>query len=140
MKRKNKFLSTGGLNPLILILLTVFFFSCGRKNNNFLDFSKKEKKQKFNRLTLPAVQNITVKRENNIVTVQWKKIPNATYDIYRFIRTAFIPKNPLNKRPLTKTYYVDNSNPPVDTCYLVRPIFYINGKKIAGPSSKIICV
>ena len=144
MTRKNNFYNLLPTALVLLITSTIFLGSCGRKHHNFLDFSNKKREPKFNRLSLPAVQNLTVKKEGGIVTLRWKKILDAwrlsKYNIYKFIRTAFIPKKPINKIPLTKTHYIDKSKTASNTCYLVRPVFTIKGRQVVGPGSKIVCV
>jgi hypothetical protein len=125
---------------ITIVFVAIFFVSCGRKNNNFLDFSHKKREPKFNRLSLPAIQKLIIKKDGDVVTLRWKKIQNAKYNVHRFIRTAFIPKKPVNKVPIKENYYTDKSNPPKNTCYLVRPVFYINGKTVIGPGSKIVCI
>ena len=130
---------------LLALLALLELSGCGRKNNNFLVFENKEKEVKVNKLTLPSVRNISLTGKPHETIISWDKIDNAApnggtligYNLYRFIKTAFIPKNPINTQIIKKNYfvdfYLDNS------CYTVRGLFKIGGKLVEGPASKIVC-
>jgi hypothetical protein len=136
------------------LTVSLFVANCGRKNSNFLNFEKKEKLVKINRLSLPSVNGISVKKINSKKEyVEWqpvqeiKNVKLLGYNLYRFSKIAFIPKKPLNKNPIKQTHYtICSSDKNFSTCYIVRAIFKValkatgKVKVCQGPASKIICI
>lgn len=125
---------------VFLLLLS----SCGRKNNNFFVFTKKEKPQKINRLTLPVVKGLKITHhENHTVTLAWYTVKHENvigYNLYRFVRTAFIPRKPLNKKPITQETFTETIPKSIrdhKICYVIRAVFLIQNKIIEGPTSKV---
>jgi len=135
----------------LIFAVPLCMIGCGRKNNSFLNFEKKEKVIKVNRLTLPSVKNITLSQnQNGTHFLQWTPVASKNtqrilvgYNIYRFIQTAFIPRKPLNKQPIKENFYHDTTLHGSKTkkiiCYVVRSVFKIKGKKFEGPLSNIVC-
>ncbi len=137
---------------VFLFFLTNFLTNCGRKNRAFFDFSAKQPDTKINRLTLPMVRGIKVNIKDKNIFIQWKeaKCEEAGYkllgyNIYKFSKDSFIPKEPLNKKVITNTKYIDkNSNQKIATryivtCYAVRAVIKIDKRIFQGPTSKIVC-
>ena len=152
-----------------LLVILVLLQACGRKNNNFLVFAPAKKETKINKLTLPAVKNVTLtSTPQKTLKLTWNHVtpparsPNDKptellgYAVYRFSRSAFIPKKPLQKRDVqskksristTKNWYDDASyqktfedqgvrSPEKEQiCYIVRPVFMIGQTVIEGPTS-----
>ena len=142
------------------IILPFLFFGCARKQKNIFDFSEKEKTS-FNKLNFPVVNFLSAEKKGNNVFLSWQKIKDdfnlnqdkskvifVGYNIYRFIESGFVPKNPLNKKPLVSNNFCDvnvlkfkNNNCSIFSyCYLIRAVFKIQDKVYLGPSSRVICV
>lgn len=135
--------------PLLVATLALLIApGCGRKNSSFLNFNKSKPAVKVNPLTLPAVRGLTAARiSDEIVEVCWQPVINPAmdlqgYNLYRFVRTAFIPKKPLNKEPIQDKNFRDNLTNKKDVafCYVVRPVFKIEGKNFEGPLSQVVCI
>ncbi len=142
------------------LIFLFLFFGCARKQKNIFDFSEKEK-VKINKLTLPVVQFLQAEKKGNDIFLTWQKINNdfnlnenkskvffVGYNVYRFVDSGFVPRKPLNKRPLTLNNFCDvgvlepkgNHSSEFSYCYLVRAVFKIKDKNYQGPASQIICI
>ena len=157
-----------GARFYLLTLSLLFLTHCGRKNNNFLNFDAAKHEPKINKLTLPSVKGVRITQTTNEqISLAWKEIEFVEntddtppkqflgYNVYRFARSAFIPKKPLRKKGLccttTKTFFHDTTYLDVfedqgmrepetqPICYAVRPVFKVNSKIIEGTTSKIVC-
>lgn len=131
------------------LILFFLFFGCGRKQKNIYNFSDKTKKIKINNLSLPAVQNLSLKKISLGILVLWNPLEKENiklkegeahllgYDIFKFKKSGFISKKPINKFICTKNNFVDQ-NFEESFYYLVRAVFKIQGQIIYSPSSQII--
>ena len=149
---KNKFfkiifIPTWAIVPLFAILT----FGCGRKNNNFLVFDKEKVLTKINKLTLPSVRNLKIHNKTLLTKtlLTWKPIKNDIkktellgYNVYKFSRTAFVPKKPINKKIIKKPEFLDmyKQKKQTEVCYIVRAVFKIDNRIIEGPASKIVAL
>jgi len=132
---------------IIFIVLVFCFSSCGRKQRNIFNFSETNK-LKINKLTLPAVKGVKVKKINNENVVEWLEVKSNDkdmkllgYNIYRLTRGYFAPKKPMNSKIITGNIFVDQhpkSNYP--NCYFVTPVFSKQDQFFEGPISQIISI
>jgi len=132
------------------LLLLLMIANCGRKNNSFFNFGKKEPTVKINKLSLPSVRRLkATKQDEDTILLKWQPAqPTSTdrelvgYNIYKFARTSFIPKKPLNKSPIKETFLQEKIKTAkkncVAVCYAIRPVFRIEGKIFEGPLSEIV--
>jgi hypothetical protein len=62
------------------------------------------------------------------------------YNVYRLVKGYFVPKEPLNKKPLTQTTYDDipKKKNGIKHSYLVRAVFVVGDQVIEGPASQIV--
>ena len=127
-----------------ILLLLLLITSCGRKNNNFFVFSKKDTSKKINKLTLPVIRRLKASAKDKTVMLSWKKVKHKNlvgYNVYRFVHTAFIPREPINKEPITQEKFIDNiKKTKSKICYLIRAVFLIQNKTIEGPASRIYAI
>ncbi|MFH1644365.1 MAG: hypothetical protein ABIA74_04285 [bacterium] len=137
-----------------ILFIFFLFFGCARKQKNIFDFSKKDK-IKINKLSLPIPKNLDLEKKGEDIFLLWQDVKNdlylnddeykitfVGYNIYRFVHSGFIPKNPLNKKPIKINNFCDKEIVKIQNnyCYLIRAVFEIQNKIIQGPASKIICI
>jgi hypothetical protein len=138
---------------IILGLILFFIQGCGRKQKSILCFQP-EPKVVINKLDLPSVKGMRAQITKMGVYISWlpiftektsinvKKLEKnfMGYDIFRLANNAtFIPKKPINKKPVSLNYYIDSGAKKIPhPFYLVQPIFKFDQKIIRGPSSHII--
>ena len=144
----------------VTIFVATLFLNCGRKSRNIFSFDTKDT-YKLNILSLPAPQNLQLKKKGNKNILTWNEITKTLvqlkppsdknnkderpevkligYNIYRFAHRAFIPNRPLNSKPISKTYFEDQPSKRYLWCYLVRGVFECLDKKYQGPTSLIVC-
>jgi hypothetical protein len=129
-----------------LIILLCFQVGCGRKQKNIFVFNEKKPSHKISKLELPSVHGLRITKIKNQSKLLWQSI-NLTnkfyqlcgYNIYRFTTQSFIPRKPLNKKPVKQTYFIDAStNNSLPYYYFVRGLFKINENLLEGPSSIIV--
>ncbi|MCK4650800.1 hypothetical protein KAT08_01365 [Candidatus Babeliales bacterium] len=147
------------MNVLIFILFFLFLqVGCGRKQKNIFYFPKKEYVLKINRLFFPSVKGVKVEKIDGGNNIYWRSIQDDDleikndvkflgYNVYRLVRCYFVPKKPLNKKPIENTNFLDNQilkdeylKKQEQHCYLVQAVFKIHDRIYQGPSSQIICV
>lgn len=135
------------------ILLSLL--ACGRKQKNIFTFADEGVPQ-INKLSLPVIRGVNITKTTQANTITWltpdltkpfvnQSIPNKKfsdffvgYNIYRLVRNNIIPKNPLNKKPLTTTTYTDKKIKHTKrSFYLIKTVFVINKQTIEGPASAI---
>lgn len=136
----------------LIILLGIFLPTCGRKQKNIFSFSQ-EDVPVINKLSLPVVRGITIQKTKDGALITWLA-PNLShmqqetnkslsdlfigFNIYRLVRNNIIQKHPINKKPVTKTEYLDKKVfNKKQNLYLVKIVFSINQQTIEGPASAI---
>ena len=146
-----------------LLIITLFLFShCGRKKKYPFSFKTKKTTPSIEMLDLPSIKGVTIKKEKKGKKTSWKQLEKSAlqklsqrdtvfvgYNVYRLTNYGFVPKTPLNKKPLSRTEFFDKQT--LVTCfenrkqkqhqkasYVVRAIFKVNKKIILGPLSRII--
>lgn len=129
------------------------FASCGRKQRTIFQFNQTES-VRINRLVLPVVQEVEAQQTSNGTVISWKAIQEPVvykrgkitfpatlvgYSVFKLSKKRFIPKQPLNKTPLTQALFVDTSTRKKTHAhsYVIRPIFTIQNQTIIGISSNI---
>lgn len=141
------------LSLYIALSLFFFFAGCGRKQKNFLYFPP-EKTLNITKLDLPTIKGIKAQRTNIGTHISW--VPLFTdktplnikrfeknfvgFDLFKLANNAtFIPKKPINKKPITTNYFLDKQiNKSNYAAYTIQPIFEFDNQIIHGPSSQII--
>ncbi|MBD3273376.1 hypothetical protein GF385_03455 [Candidatus Dependentiae bacterium] len=138
----------------ICYLFLFFLFGCGKKQKNIFDFSKKEVFKKVNKFELGFIKNVKVEKKTfgNLITWDYSNVSNqyvknfSGFFIYRLVRSSIIPKKSLNKKPILENKFLDKEilSLPSDLkqknyCYVVRPVFFIEKRKILGLLSQIVC-
>ncbi len=137
--------------------MVLFFLisGCGRKQKNIYSFEP-ELKNKFSKLDLPSVRGLTITKSPQGNLLSWLELSWGNeksvfrkyfigYDVFRLTSLNFIPKHPLNKKPLVETHFLDKhqahkKSVTQKSCYLIQPIFKIDKQIIKGPSSQIMCI
>lgn len=136
------------LLPYAFLLL---FSGCGRKQRNIFHFPENEPIV-FNKLDFPVVKQVKVTQTTQGNKISWqaikpqqfkvKECPCSVqgYNVYRLVRTSIIPKQPLNKKIIEKTMWLDTTMPKntKQAFYLVRALFMVNDRIIEGPISLIV--
>ena len=146
------------ITRISLTLCLCTLAACGRKPKQLYSHKESVKSYPYSRLTLPIVTNISATKSGGEVLARWVPLPQEPtpppriherveldhtprfigYNLYRFAKTGFIPKNPINNKLILSPQYRDI--PPSDNYqwyYLIRAVFFVYGKKIEGPASKI---
>ena len=136
-KRSNLFLIFG------IHVFLIINIGCGKKPKNILSFDTNDKRhKKSKRIFHPTVKNATITSTNLGIELSWKPIEHEQlegYNVYRFSHTKFIPKNPLNKTPLTTTTFIDSKPSKTYTPhYVIRAVFKKEKMTLEGPTSQII--
>jgi len=136
--KKNKHYSYALLACILLCVL----IGCGKKPKNILAFDEPNKKQKIRRIFYPTVKNISIKPTQPGTQLSWKPLEHENlkgYNVYRFSQKMFIPKNPINKKPLLITEFIDSHSPRSHKAYyVVSGVFESQGNLVVGPLSQII--
>jgi|GEM_PF-1459816 hypothetical protein len=147
-------------HPVVTGCLVIFMIivtpQCGKKKKNIFSFNEHQKKEKINRLSLPSPQNIKYEENENGIFITWKKINKENiptfqnentpkilgYNVYKFLKTRFIPKHPINKKPIPNNSFLDTTSESTKNhfCYAVRAVFLIDNKELEGPLSQVICL
>jgi hypothetical protein len=142
---------------IFVSFIFLLFLGCGRKQKHIFYFSDKKTFPKINKLSLPVVKGLNIKRDKTSCNLSWFAISPQEitrdnlifigYNVYRLVNSCFVPKKPLNKKVITQDIYSDNTITQVENlkeqekyCYLVRAVFTIYNQKIEGPSSQVVCV
>lgn len=135
---------TGKIFILFFVCLSlVMQVGCGRKPKNILAFGTTDRQQKKTKyIFYPTIKNIELTPTNIGINLSWKPIEHEHlegYNVYRFSRTTFIPKNPLNKTPMTTTTFTDSHPPKTYVAhYVIRAVFKKENKHVEGPTSQIV--
>ena len=148
------------IKVVLLLIFLILLSACGKKQPNIFDFSPKKEFCKVSKFDLGFVKNLKVTKTDRGYTLFWQelakqnlslkyknaKIQFLGYDIYRLVRSSIIPKKSLNDFPIKETEFVDTQilslskefvleNP----CYVVVPIFNVDGRTVKGLISQVIC-
>ena len=94
----------------------------------------------FNNKTIEFLEKIN---KENIPTFQNENTPKILgYNVYKFLKTRFIPKHPINKKPIPNNSFLDTTSESTKNhfCYAVRAVFLIDNKELEGPLSQVICL
>ena len=156
MNSKKHFLKNNSISCIIFIAIAIILLpQCGRKKKDIFSFPAYTKNIKVNKLELPAPQEISIVKTNNANVISWSKIDNQKgmflqknhsikilgYNVYRFLKNRFIPRNPINKKPVAENSLTDfYANKKHHFCYLVRAVFSVDKQILEGPASQIICI
>lgn len=140
-----------------ILLLSIFLFllpACGKKQKNIFNFSHNKKSLKISKFDLDFVKNITITKTCNGYFLSWQKIAFKSndkiifvgYNVYRLVRSLIIPKKSINSIPIKDTIFLDKKILYLSKeflqkkiCYVVIPIFNIDGQIMKGLVSQIIC-
>lgn len=141
---------------IIPLIFASLIMGCGRKQRNIFSFEP-EPEIKITKLDLPSVTGLHAVKTNNGNLLTWfdlflskKNIQLSLrknfvgYDVFKLTKQNFIPKTPLNKKPLAETQFLDiniKDSSKADTSkifYLIQPIFKFDNQIIKGPSSQIV--
>ncbi|MCF7799749.1 hypothetical protein K9M16_01995 [Candidatus Babeliales bacterium] len=136
-----------------------FFISCARKQKDIFYFPQKEISIKPNKLSLPYVKQIRIKKDKTGNNIFWKTnfdkdILNTLekngykfigFNIYKLSRASIIPKKPINKKPVNNYNYLDKSvlikknkeEIKYKNCYVIKIVFLFDKKTVEGPISQI---
>ena len=134
----------------IFIILLFLISSCGRKQKNIFSFEP-EVKNKASKLDLPSVRGLAITKSPEGNLLSWFNLSFTKekslfqkhfvgYDVFKLTSLNFIPRHPLNKKPLIVTHFLDKPQIHKKICYLIQPIFKFDKQVIKGPSSQIICI
>ena len=150
-----------GRGGVIFLIFTAFclicFSGCGRKQKHIFYFSEEKPLPKMSKLSLPLVKGLEVKKEGDTCVLSWfamntadlseKKLSFLGYNVYRLVNAYFVPKKPLNKKVITKNFFVDSQITSTEHlkkqeqyCYVVRAVFSFYKQKVEGPASQVVCV
>lgn len=140
------------LRILVGLIFLCLTSSCGRKQKNFLMF-KEEDPAKITKLALPAVRGVEVKKIVGGFYISWMplfsiKSPNHLkklepnfigYDVFKLVNAKFIPKQPINQRPVVANFFIDNKvEKNCQISYTVQPLFKFDKHVLHGPTSQIV--
>jgi len=130
-----------------------FFQGCGRKQKNIFNFPEKES-IKINRVLLPPVKGLIITEEKKGNLISWRSIDLPAvygpgkhpvifngYNVYRLVKGRFVPKAPINKKPIKDTSFLDRTARASvhHHAYLVRAVFTIDDQIVQGVASQIVC-
>lgn len=138
-----------------IILFLLLLSGCGRKQKNIFNFSEKENLKKVNKFDLGFIKGIQVKKTDLGNLITWNSLYKEKkelkrsflgYNIYRLVRSSLVPKNPLNKKTIIQTMFLDKEVLFISSylkqkryCYVLRSVFLIEDKIYLGLISQIIC-
>lgn len=138
---------------LYIFLCASVFAGCGRKQRNFLYFPP-EKTLNLTKLDLPAVKGIKAQKTDLGIHISWNPLFTSKmaseircleknfvgFDLFRLENNAtFIPKKPINTKPITTNFFLDKSGKSSEhATYSIQPIFKFETQVLRGPSSQVI--
>ncbi len=138
----------------IAIIWLLFLVHCGRKQRGVFVFPQHDK-IRINKLTLPSIHGLIVQQGKDSVIVSWQPIDVAAiketkaglpqlngYNVYRLVKGYFVPKEPINKKPIQQTTFIDSSKQKHDIrhSYVIRAVFAVGDQIIEGPASQVVSV
>ena len=138
-----------------IVLFLLLFSGCGKKQKNIFNFSEKKPINKVNKFDLGFIKGIQIKKTDLGNLITWNILDKEKkefkkyflgYNIYRLVRSSLVPKNPLNKKPIIQTMFLDKEILFLSSdlkqkryCYVLRSVFQIEEKNYLGAISQIIC-
>ncbi len=143
---------------VLISFIFLFFVGCGRKQKDIFHFSDQKPVPKINRLLLPSITGLKVESTLKGNKICWNEFVNTNfvvkeeleflgYNVYRLVKCSFIPKSPINKKPLKNNFFVDKNvlqdqllKKETRHCYLVRAVLKKQGRIMQGVSSQVVCV
>lgn len=144
-----------GIKITFLFIFLILLSACGKKQKNVFDFSTKKEFFKISKFDLGFVKNLIVTKTDQGYFLSWQKLSSKYkddrvnflgYDIYRLVRSLIIPKKSVNSFPIKDTTFLDTEILslskeflPVKICYVVVPVFSVDGRIVKGLISQIIC-
>ncbi len=142
------------------IFFLIFLFllsSCGKKQKNIFDFSKKRKVIKVSKFSLGCVKNLKIEKVTPGVKLSWSKflfnsdnndISFVGYNVYRLSRSGILPKRPLNSILIQNNFFYYDFHSDKSMCndfiqkeqfYVVVPVFKVDNRFVNGLLSSVAC-
>ena len=128
----------------VVVAIALMATSCGRKQRNVFNFVE-HTQPKINRFILPSVKGVQAQRHGKDVYITWRAVEaphdvvGVGYNVYRLAQGRFIPKVPLNKKPITDTQFIDKHHRRHGAyCYVVRAVFRVQNQTVQGLTSQVV--
>jgi hypothetical protein len=147
------------LRLILFSVCLIFLFGCGRKQKNIFHFSSDKTTLKVSKLSLPAVKGLKIQKTKQGNLLFWQDLSDSEknrfvvddkieikfvgYNVYRLVKSLFVPKKAVNQLLIKENQFLDDQIfqkklEKESNSYLVRAVFKFQDKNIQGPASQIV--